>query len=141
MEDPLHLLVMVLHSLGAMIIVGSSFVSIIMLGRRRIPLANLQLMDRLWIILGPIIGLQIITGLYLMLNEWDEFGHNYWLWFKLALLAADGLISGLAIRRQLQIMLKPPAASEIDVQPLQARGWLSFMILLTIATIGVLIAA
>lgn len=140
MENPFHLLVLVLHALGAMIIIGSSFVSIIMLGRRRIPLANLQLLDRLWMILGPVIGLQIVTGLYLMINEWDEFGHNYWLWLKIALLVVDGFVSGLVIRRQVQTMLAQSAGPEVDTRPIRARGWLSFMILLTIATIGVLIA-
>lgn len=141
MENPFHLFILVLHALGAMVIVGSSFVSVLMLSGRRTPLANLKLMDRIWMILGPVIGLQILTGLYLMINEWDEFGHNYWLWLKIILLVADGLVSGVAIRRQLQTMLSRPSESEIDPQPLRARGRLSFMILLTIATIGVLLAA
>lgn len=141
MESPFHLFILVLHALGAMIIIGSSFVSILMLSGRRVPLPNLKLMDRLWLILGPVIGLQILTGLYLMLDEWALYGHNYWLWLKIILLVADGLVSGVAIRRQLQLMLQRPTGSEIDPQPLRARGWLSFMILLTIASIGVLLTA
>lgn len=141
MDNPLHLFVLVLHALGAMVIVGSSFVSVLMLVNRRVPVTHLQLMNRVWTILGPVIGLQVVTGLYLMSSEWADFGHNYWLWLKIILLVSDGLLGGVVIRRQLESVLEQPSNSEVNPQSLRTHGWVSFMILVTIATIGVLIAA
>ncbi|MDO8472057.1 MAG: hypothetical protein Q7S64_02860 [bacterium] len=143
MDTIVHLLILVLHALAAMLIVGSIAVALMIMSNKKVEWANLVLLKQIWRWLTPLIGIQIITGLYLMINEWEEFGHSGLLWFKLALLAFDGLVSAAAIKRYLaatgnNLNDKP---TTVSLQPINKYGWLTLLTFLLISTIGVLLAA
>lgn len=143
MDSLLHLLILVLHALVAMIIVGSIAVALLIMSSKKVEWANLVLLKKIWRLLTPLIGIQIVTGLYLMINEWEEFGHSGLLWLKLGLLAFDGLVSAAAIKRYLATtgnnLHQKPAV--ISLQPIEKYGWLTFLTFLLIGTIGVLLVA
>ena len=128
---------MILHVLGATLIVGSSFISVLILLPAKLERANVQLLDRIWKFVGPLIGLQILTGIILAAGEWSEFSSNWLFWFKLGLLVIDGLFFGhVASQKTAQIL----DSEEKNIpNNLSRLAWVSFIIFITIATIGVII--
>ena len=137
--EVLHTIVLILHIIGATLVVGASFVSLIVLFPKRVPLERLKVLKNVWSIAGPIMGIQLLTGLYLGISEWDEIGKNHLFWVKLILFIALGVISGRVLNKKLSSSLKK-AADPVDMVGVKKWALASFIIFLLIVIFGVILA-
>lgn len=138
MSEYIHTTVLILHVIGAIGIVGSSFVSLFVLSKSTIPRENLKLLERIWKLVGPSIGIQLLTGIYLASYEWDEFGRNPLFWTKIILFVLTGVIGGGVV----QSRMKAGLAQTGDTVTLPGIGrWAlaSFLIFVAIVSIGVIL--
>src|SRR3989338_2630661 len=94
MSEILHLTAIIFHVLGAAVIIGGVFASLLILIKEKVSKDNLEYLRYLWKFLTPAIGFQILTGIYLAAKEWDEFGNNPFFWSKIGLLVVDGFLGG-----------------------------------------------
>ena len=134
----LHTIVLIAHIIGATLIVGSIFVSVLVLFARSIPRSQLELLDKLWRLLHGIIGVQILTGIYLVAVEWDEFGRNPLLWTKVVLLVVDGLVGGQVIGSLVKHSLATKNTS-FELPQAKRAAMLSLLIFLLMTTLGVIL--
>ena len=134
----LHTIILVLHVLGATFIVGSLFVAVFILSKNPVPRANAELLDKILKLVHWAIGIQILTGIYLMGSEWSDFRGNWMLWLKIGLLTLDGLVGGRIIGVRLTEALKSQKG-DVDLHESSRLAWLALVIFLTITTLGVLV--
>lgn len=139
MQDIIHLIALVLHVLGATVIVGASFGSLIIFAKKEIPRERLLLLGEIWKIAGPAIGLQLITGIILAGLEWDSFSHNPLFWTKMALFVLSGVMGGKTLGEKMKKALASKS-STLTIEGSKRLAWNSFIIYAAIVTIGVLLA-
>lgn len=130
MENWLHTAILTTHVLGAAIVIGAAFVSLIVQSKKPPVVENLKLTGQVWKLAGFAFGAQILTGLYLSANEWDEFGKNPFLWVKFILIIAAGFLGTLASKN---------GSKKMGLSSLQL-AWISLLIYLGLAVFGVLLA-
>lgn len=131
----LHTTILVLHVLGATIIIGIAFVTFIIELKKFNSSQILNLTELIWKIAGPTLGVQLLTGLYLASSEWDSIGKSLLFWIKMFLFFVVGSIVGIVNKRRFERMKKNPDQGHSISWAL--IGLLAF---LAVATLGVLIA-
>ena len=135
MSESLHTAVLVLHVLGATIIVGIAFVTFIIEVKKFTSSQVLTLTELIWRIAGIVLGVQLLTGLYLAYSEWDQIGKSPLFWIKMFLFFVVGGSVGLINKRHFDAMKKNKNTSG------GMRGAvIGLLTFLTVATLGVLIA-
>lgn len=132
----LHTILLVLHVLGASLVLGSVVFALFFLLRRPFLDVSRQWMVFAWYVAEVAIGAQLVTGLYLFLSERSEFENNHLFWTKLTLYILAGAISGGYIKRQLQHL---DAANE--EQPTQPKGLIIPMWLVVAMVVGIITVA
>lgn len=141
MQDTFHLAFLVLHVLGAAVIIGGVFASLLILIKDRIPRENLEHVRYLWKFLTPAIGIQILTGILLAAGEWDEFGKSPLFWTKMVLLVVDGFFGGKVLGKMIKKeLLKDDKQKELRIPGARRIIWFSFLTFMLIATLGVMLA-
>jgi len=138
MADLLHLTMLIIHAIGGAIIVGSSFVSLLILINNRIPLENLKLEERISKFVGPVLGIQLLTGLYLGISEWDEHGKNPLFWTKLILFIIVGVIARVVTEKRVASALKKGDVYA-SMPEVKNWAWISFLLLALILIFGVVL--
>jgi hypothetical protein len=133
----LNIIVLNLHVLGACVVVGSVVFVFAMLSRRPFFRPNLALMKFMWRLAEGAVGAQLLTGIYLFVIERSEFQNSPIFWSKMALFALDGFVSGMLIKRRVQQVEAQPAGETVDVAPIRSVAWVSVLIMLSIASLGV----
>ena len=139
MLEVLHTVVLSLHVLGAAVIVGGIFASLLILVKDRFTKDNLKFLQFLWKFMTPSIGLQILTGIYLASSEWEEFGKNPLLWAKIGLLVVDGFLGGKVLQAKIEAA-SSKHNKEVEISGAKRLIWLSLIIFITISTLGVFLA-
>ncbi len=140
MSDFLHTVVLVIHVIGAAIIIGSSFVSVIVfIGKGSIPLDNVKLLNRLWKIVGPILGIQLLSGLYLGISEWSEIGKSPLFWLKLILFIVTGVVGRALLGKRLEELQKK-GMSTTGQTGIKKWTWIVLSLFVLIAILGVILA-
>jgi hypothetical protein len=130
MFDGIHTLVIAFHVLGACIIIGGLFASLLLLTKPKISAEILEHLALLGWFVSISIGFQIISGLYLAATEWDKFGHSPLLISKVVLLILDGLFGG-------KVMFDRIKSGDLSRRHLI---WFSLILFCLIATLGVFLA-
>ncbi len=136
--EQLHTLVLIVHVLGATLIVGSVFVSALMLSAEPVPRANATFLVRLWSVLHWAIWAQLASGLVLVAGEWESFRHSWLLLVKIILLTLDGVVGGRILGIRLAAALDKQSG-DISLGATARNAWLSFILFALIAMIGVLL--
>ena len=134
--EAIHTAVLIIHVLGAAIIVGISFVTVLI--ELKTSLTNKQIMsltEFLWKVATRTLGVQVLTGLYLAISEWDQIGKNHFFWTKMIVFIVLGAIVGGFNHRR----FKKLKAGEPDTY---GRKWstIGFLTFATVAALGVLLA-
>lgn len=138
-NETLHLIVLVLHVLGAAVVIGSLFASVFVVFGKKISKERLELLDRLWKVIGPVIGIQAITGIYLAATHWDEVGNNPLFWAKMGVFLIEAVWGGIILNLQLRNNLSKKE-NEVSWPGVSAHIKLSFLFYIIIATLGVILA-
>jgi uncharacterized membrane protein len=139
MSETIHLIILIAHVLGATIIVGGVFASLLILIKEKIAKDNLKFVSHLWRILAPAIGLQLVTGLLLAANEWNEYGKNPYFWAKIILLVVDGFYGGKVLGERINMELSKDKKTYV-IPGAKRIIWFSFLLFALIATLGVILA-
>lgn len=106
MEETLHTIVLILHVIGATLIIGVAFVTFIIELKRYTSKQILEMLELIWKINGLALGLQLLTGFYLAYSEWDEVGHSSYFWIKMALFFGVGSVVGIINKRRFEKLKK-----------------------------------
>ena len=134
MSDILHTIILIIHVLGACAIIGISFVSLLIQLKPPVTADYLKLLERIWKIAGIALGLQLVTGIYLALSEWDTVGVNPLFWVKMVLFFVAGGIIGSVSRKQFN-KLQSGAEAAADTK----LAWIGLITFALVAAIGVII--
>jgi hypothetical protein len=130
MLEIIHILIIALHVLGACVIIGGLFASLLLLTKPKLSGEILEHLALLGRFISISIGIQIITGLYLATTEWDKFGYSPLLLSKVVLLIIDGLFGG-------KVMFDRIKSGDFSRRHLI---WFSLILFCLIATLGVFLA-
>ncbi len=134
--EALHTAILILHVIGATIIIGVSFVTLVIEIKKYHSSETLQLLELIWKITGAAFGVQLLTGLYLAGSEWDKIGKIHYFWIKMFLFFVVGSVVGVINRRQFEQMKKSKGTYTRSTN----WAWIGFLTFVTIAAFGVLIA-
>lgn len=100
----LHTFVLILHVLGATLVIGSVVFSLSLVSRRPFVEYSRQWLSFAWRMAEIAVGAQFLTGLYLFFSERSEFENNHLFWAKFSLYLLAGAVSGGMIKRRLKAM-------------------------------------
>lgn len=101
MAEAWHTAVLILHVLGAAIIIGVAFVTLIIELKKYLSSKQMMaLIEFIWKIAGAALGVQILTGLYLAGSEWDKIGKIPYFWIKMVLFFVLGIVVGIVNQRR-----------------------------------------
>lgn len=139
MSELIHTIILTLHILGSGIIIGGVFASLLILINERISKDNFEHLKFLWKFLTPTIGIQIISGIYLAASEWDKFGKNPLFWLKMGIFVIDGFFGGKILGDRIK-GTTVSNSKEIEIPGSHRLVWISFLIFLTVITLGVFLA-
>lgn len=96
----MHLLVLILHIIGAGVFVGGITVAAYVTFRSPLDSARIQVLRSLQIIIPFATYTQLVSGTYLLLTNLDHFFYNELFWLKMALYAADGLLATFILKER-----------------------------------------
>ena len=130
MSEGFHTLVLILHVLGAAVILGVALVSLIVQLKKPPVADNLKLLGQIWKKAHFAFGLEVLTGMYLAASEADEFIKNPLLWVKLGL-----IVVALAISAKVSWRNEEKGQSG---EPDPKIAWVVLLIYAAIISIGVL---
>lgn len=136
MEEILHTIVLILHVVGASLIIGVAFVTFIVEIKKYASKQVLELVELIWKIAGVGMGVQLLTGLYLAASEWETIGKMQYFWVKMFLFFIVGGTVRVINRRQFKEIQGDQKKRTTNIS-LALIGLLVFMV---IAILGVLIA-
>ncbi len=123
----LHLIILILHVLGAGLVLGVVFLSVFLTLKPLNPekLGHLGFIGRfgMW---GSI--WQLLTGLILTANDWEELGEKPIFWVKMGLYVVEGTLASMVIDRQ--------AKRAVGGQP--AKGLGTTLLLQAVLIIGII---
>ncbi|MBI3572862.1 MAG: hypothetical protein HY092_01540 [Candidatus Kerfeldbacteria bacterium] len=126
-------LILILHVLGASIVIASAFYSVVLTIKQPISpekLGHLRFIGRFG--MGASIW-QFFTGLYLAAHEWSEFKTSKLFWIKMALYVLEGILASTLIGRK----MKQAASGQSKSLTVTMLTWAVMIVL--IAAIGVLL--
>lgn len=133
-----HRLILCIHVLGATLIVGSVFVSAMLLSADPIPRNNATFLARLWHLLYGVIIAQLVSGLILIADERRPLRHSWLLLAKVLLLTVDGFVGGRVLGIRLASALRKQSG-DVRLGTPGRNAWLSFIVFALTAMIGVLL--
>lgn len=133
----LHDFALLLHILGACVVVGVVFFSLVFSVSK--PLDDVKLKAIALIRKYGVwaMGVVTITGIYMATSEWDEFGKSYLFWAKIALIVIDYFVAVRLINAK---VAKALSGDSQATSGLSAISWTSALIFLIIVTLGFLLA-
>lgn len=135
MSEALHTTVLVIHVLGATLIIGTAFATSIIELKKYSSQETLKLTEFMWKLAGPTMGIQLITGFYLAGSEWGEIRKVSFFWIKMFLFFVVGGMVGYINKKRFASMKK--GQKQVGSVNWTIIGLLTFM---SIAALGVLIA-
>jgi len=132
-----HDLVLVLHILGAGVLVGVVVFSFVLAVVPPLTVEKVNLIDRLTPFGKFGSAWQLLTGLYLAGHSWSDIKSLTIFWLKIGLFVAAGLIIEFLVRRQAHLALEEnnPKAAKL----LLAGSILLVVVIILIVTIGVIL--
>lgn len=132
----MHILLVILHIVGAGVLVGVVVFSLIISRKALSPeLQKIAVMMRNLGTAGA--AWQLVTGLVLYFEEPEEFRESAIFWVKIGLFVLDGLVAVLIIDRKIKSASQQGQPASIPGLPLWAL--VNLVILLSIIVLGVLL--
>lgn len=137
----MHLAVLILHVIGAGVVLGVVVVSVVIGLWPNIPAERLALLKIIRRIGTTAVGWQIATGLLLAVQDGRDILDNNVFWTKMGLFAVDGVVSGSLVKAKIDDLLGRGTANA----PLRGSARLllltSVVTVLFVITFGVLLSA
>jgi hypothetical protein len=131
----LHDLVLLLHILGAGVVIGVVFFSLVLAFKKPLDPSWLGVLKFIRRFGTMAVGWEVLTGLYLAFSESDEVFSSKIFWIKMGLIVVDGFLAQAVIGRKLS-----EAQSGVDAKGLKLATLVSALVILLVVTLGFLIA-
>lgn len=131
----LHTLILIVHVLGATIIVGVAFSALYIELRKPVVAENIKLIGGLFKTIQVVYLTQLLSGFYLGWSEWETVGKSPLFWLKFILFLAVALGARVITGRE----RKRAMAEKREFKPPIAWGWVSFLTVALIAIFGVIL--
>ena len=139
-----HQFVLLLHLLGAGVMIGIGFFSLYLVWRSPIETFKMKALET---IRGAGFGVavwQLLTGLHLTIygGHWELLRTSWLFWLKMAVFLADGILAEIVIRGGLKRSngLADQPAGQLAGQPLKRSLAVSTLFIALMATIGFMLA-
>ncbi len=129
--------ILVLHIIGAGIIIGGIILSIFLLSTKKVTNTIISTITSFGEIMKYAAIAQLVTGSILYMNEPDKFRGNKFLWAKLLLYVVSGILGGAIIQKQMKRLEKE---ENPDARRVQKLFYVHLVVILFIVTIGVFLA-
>ena len=135
----LHIPLVILHVFGAAIIVGSTFLALIVVFRKSLTKETISLFGLVTKVVTFAIYAQIITGILLFINEFNEFINSGLFWAKMIVFVIDGILAVTVIDKKIQ-SAKDEKESMKKYQDTANLRVLNFLLLCTIVILGIFLS-
>ncbi len=130
----MSLFVLILHVIGASILLGTSIVSIVIVFTKTLTKDLLQFIKLVKALVPAAAIAQLITGMYLFMAERKEYEGLWQFSLKLALYFASGILGSIILQKKIRTYADGYAPHAKMIKLLMA---IDLVILLAISTIGV----
>jgi hypothetical protein len=134
--DNFDLFLVIVHILGATLLMGAIFVAMVSLTRKDLTPRDLSLIARTGRVTEIVSGIQLLTGVVMLWDKWDHVAHHPLIWIKLFLYVAVSALAGLILKNRSKKLMGETKISPADHQQLRAVAVWAFIILVVITTIG-----
>ena len=128
----LHIFILTLHVLGAGLVLGVSFFCVMLMYRKEWSTEQLARFVYIGKFGKWFSGLQFLTGIILVINEWDEFKESKIFWIKMGLYLFEGIFAGFLIEKKAK-SLQTGASQKSYTIGLASQ----FLLILIIMSLGV----
>src|SRR3989344_1481674 len=132
----IHTIVLVLHVIGAGLMLGTVFFAFIIALKKVLDPSKLSLLKNIFVF-GTIGAIwQTITGIILYFQEKDEFEDSKIFLVKIVLFILDGIVALLIIDRRIKA-IEAKSKGEINLEKTYLWNLLSLLIIVSVITLGV----
>ncbi len=134
-----HLIILILHILGAALIIGTAFYSVVAVMKPNFSKTELGIILFLNRYTGALIGTQFVTGVILMATDWDALKSNPLPWVKLGLFLINGVVAKVLIESKVKELTSKDSIQQETVAKLKTGALISLLIFVTIAILGIIL--
>lgn len=141
-----HQFVLLLHLLGAGVMIGIGFFSLYLVLRSPVEAFKIRALESIRGAGFGVASWQLITGLHLTIygGHWVELRTSWLFWLKMAVFVADGVLAEKVIRRELKRINDLPQGAGLTgqaaSQPLKLTLTISALFIALMVTIGFFLA-
>jgi hypothetical protein len=134
--DWVHTIILIIHVLGAALIIGVAFVSLVIELKLGVDEQFAKLLKIIWKAASAALGIQLLTGIYLAATDWEHVGSNPLFWVKMFLYFIVGTAIGIVNRKRLAKI----KAGDLQAAKNHSGAWAGFLVFILVASIGVIMA-
>lgn len=131
-----HEFTVLLHILGAAVLVGVVFFSLTLSIEKPLTAERLRMIKYLRPFGMYAAIWQLITGVHLAQHDWDAFSRSPVFWSKIALFVIDGFLAERVIKRKLELLEAKAAGQPVAEHDLALWTWISAIIVVTMVILG-----
>ena len=135
----MHLLFLILHILGAGVLIGVVVFSVILNIQGTLTSERLKIFQIIRNTGTYAAVVMVITGLVLYFQEPEEFKDNILFWVKIGLFVLDGIIAVLIIDRKVKNAIADQTGKSKSTSNMTIWVLVNLVIIFTIVALGVLI--
>lgn len=130
----LHTIILILHVIGAGILIGMAFFSILLVIPRDWSAEKLSRIKFIGRFGGIVSVWQLLTGVYLASSDWDMLHADWLFWTKITVYCIEGTMASLLVGRKLKNS-QANASSPRTAFPILANA----LMIIIIVSIGVML--
>ncbi len=135
----MHLLFLILHILGAGVLIGVVVFSVLLNIQGALTSERLKIFQTIRNTGTYAAVVMVITGLVLYFQEPEEFKDNILFWVKIGLFVLDGIIAVLIIDRKVKNAIADQTGKSKSTSNMTIWVLVNLVIIFTIVALGVLI--
>lgn len=135
----MHLVVLILHVLGAGVLIGIVVFSVILNIQGILTPERMKIFQTIRNTGIYASAVQLITGIVLYFQEPEEFKESVFFWVKIGLFVLDGIIAVLVIDRKVKNALASQTGKPKPISNMTIWTMVNLVILFAIVTLGVLL--
>lgn len=135
----LQLLILIAHVAVAGLMLGAVFFTLVFINKTKLTAADAKTARMIHKYGRPLAGAQLMLGVALVGLEPDEFANNLYIWSKVGLYVAAGLLAAFIVDAKLKQLINEPTDRRL-ARAAKFGTWLLLLVIIAIIALGVLVA-
>jgi len=135
----LQLLTLIAHIAVAGLMLGAVFFTLVFITKTKLTSADAKTARLIHKYGRPLAAIQLVLGVALIGFEPEEFANNYYIWSKVGLYVAAGLLAAFIVDTKLKQLINDPTDPKL-ARTTKIGVWLLLLIIIAIIAVGVLAA-